>query len=74
MSRNALSLVLAALLLLVAATLAAAPDGPDFPPNTTTAVAVQRLSAHDLGISDEVAMVLAGTVLLAVAGAVRRAI
>jgi hypothetical protein len=73
MSRNALSLVFAALLLLVAATLAAAPDGPDLP-STTTAVAVQRISARDLGISDEVAMVLAGTILLAVAGAVRRAI
>jgi hypothetical protein len=73
MSRNALSLVFAVLLLLVAATLAAAPDGPDLP-NATTAVAVQRISARDLGISDEVAMVLAGTILLAVAGAVRRAI
>jgi hypothetical protein len=58
---------------LCAAPLAAAPDPPDNK-EVSAPVAVQRSSVLSTGLSDEAAMVLAGTALLGVAAAVRRAV
>jgi len=56
---------------LCAAPAAAAPGPAE--PELSSPVAVQRSTAFSTGLSDEAAMVLAGTALIGIAAAVRRA-
>lgn len=58
--------------LLCAPALAASPDPADSQENSRS-VSVHRMSTFSTGLSDEAIMVLAGTALIGVAAAVRRA-
>jgi hypothetical protein len=61
------------LAVMAARTVADTPDDEKIETMTSSPVAVQRLSVSSLGLSDEAAMVLAGTALIGLAAAVRRA-
>jgi hypothetical protein len=71
MRRQLVSLTIAAIAIL-AMGLSASPADDDARATTAPAVAVQRVSVTPL-LRDEAAMVLVGTLLIAVAAAVRRA-